>query len=122
VGSKEAKGGDPNIREEDRCLSIRRGFERRVKDRQKGDALRDFWSRLLADKQAMSKWLVKMKNRPANSPISDEQMHTYIDEFTKQYDEDKAQKNYYSYNHVIFDNPLLASDEHDRIWARLHHP
>ena len=36
VGSKELKGGDPSVREEDKRIAIRRRFERRVRDRLKG--------------------------------------------------------------------------------------
>ena len=70
----------------------------------------------------MSKWIVKMKARPTNSPMSDEELAVYMNEFKRKFEQEKAQKDYYSYAHVVFDNPLLSEDEHDKIWARLPTP
>ena len=61
VGSKK-KGSDPKIREEDRCASICRSMQRRVKNRPKDDPLRMFWQQLLTDKEARAKWVAKVKD------------------------------------------------------------
>ena len=78
VGSKQ-KGIDPKIREEDRCASICRCMQRRVKNRPKDDPLRMFWQQLLTDKEAHAKWVAKMKGRPPNEHLDDRAIMVVVD-------------------------------------------
>ena len=78
VGSKQ-KGIDPKIREEDRCASICRSMQRRVKNRPKDDPLRMFWQQLLTDKEAHAKWVAKRKGRPRNEHLDDRAIMVVVD-------------------------------------------
>ena len=64
MGSKESKGGDPSVREEDKCIAIRRKFERRVRDRPKGDP----HSRFLAEAFRRHIGDVEMDSKDEGSP------------------------------------------------------
>jgi len=51
---------------------MRRNFERRVKERPEEDPLRKFWKGLLADKDMLAAWSVKMKGRRKGSTYLDD--------------------------------------------------
>jgi hypothetical protein len=95
IGSKTAPGGDPLLRLEDRCVSQRRNMERRVKDRARDDKLRVFWNNLIADKDKLAKWLIKMKSRNVGDKTTDAQLLVYVDEFKKELEEERKQKDWY---------------------------
>ena len=66
-----------------------------------------FWQQLLTDKEAHAKWVAKMKDRPRNDHLNDEGIMVVVEEFKKEFQEARASVVWYSYDHVVFDNPLL---------------
>jgi hypothetical protein len=93
-------------------------MERRVKDRDKTDPLKVFWSGLLSNKENLAKWMIKMKARADGDRMSDETMLTMISEFKRELEEEKRSDDWYSFRHVEFDHPLLTRDQHLLIWEK----
>ena len=118
VGSK-AGGPDTSVRVEDRCVALRRQFERRVKDRPTTDPSKIFWNSLLINKDLFAKWLGKMKQRDAGIYISDVQMISIINEFKRDIEEVSASGEWYSFLHATRDYPLMEHENQLKVWEKL---